>query len=360
MELVDPDFPRKPRLLVVDDDMLNRDLLETYLSHLGAEVLTAFDGLQALEIAANDPPDVILMDISMPRMDGIEATRYLKSNPATQLVPIVIITALEGDEEKIRSLDSGADDFITKPYSPVMLLARLRSLLKVKHLNDQVRQRNQLLRQVLNRYVAEDLADAILTDPDKHLRLGGEARQVTVLFADIRGFTPYTEQHSAAQTVETLNHVFDALTKVIFKHRGTFDKYLGDALMAFYGAPFPGPDDTLRAVQTAVEMQAVFEKLRAGAGADLGALGLGIGLNSGEATVGNVGSEMVMDYTVIGDTVNVAQRLQESAKAGEIIISEATYRQVQDRVQAEFLEERSIRGRSETVRAYALRSLLES
>jgi class 3 adenylate cyclase len=352
MELVDPGFPRKPKVLVVDDDRLNRDLLETYLTHLGAEVATAYDGLNGLETAIADPPDVIVLDVQMPRMNGIEACRYLKAHPSTQFVPVVVVTALEGDEEKIKALEAGADDFITKPYSPILLLARLRSSLKLKHLNDRLRSRNQLLRQVLNRYVAEDVADAILIDPDKHLRLGGETREVTVLFADIRGFTKFTEQHTAAQAVEALNRVFTELTRIIFKHRGTFDKYMGDAVMAFYGAPFPGPDDTLRAVQTALEMRSAFERLRAEG--NLRELGLGIGLHSGEATVGNVGSEMVMDYTVIGDTVNVAQRLQEDARSGEILVSAATYERVRDRVAAELLEARPIRGRTEPVVVYSL------
>jgi class 3 adenylate cyclase len=353
MELADPDFPRKPKVLVVDDDRLNRDLLETYLTYLGAQVSTAYDGLHALEVATSDPPDVIVLDVAMPRMTGIEACKYLKAHPSTQFVPVVIVTALEGDEEKIKALEAGADDFITKPYSPVLLLARLRSSLKLKHLNDQLRGRNQLLRQVLNRYVAEEVTEAILIDPEKHLRLGGETRDVTVLFADIRGFTRFTEQHTAAQTVETLNHIFAELTRVIFKQHGTFDKYMGDAIMAFYGAPFPGPDDPLRAVQTALEMRSVFEGLRAQSD-ELRDLGLGIGLHSGEATVGNVGSETVMDYTVIGDTVNVAQRLQEGARSGEILISAATYARVGEHVVAKLLETRPIRGRTESVTVYAL------
>jgi adenylate cyclase len=206
---------------------------------------------------------------------------------------------------------------------------------------------------VLNRYVAEEVTEAILIDPEKHLRLGGETRDVTVLFADIRGFTRFTEQHTAAQTVETLNHIFAELTRVIFKQHGTFDKYMGDAIMAFYGAPFPGPDDPLRAVQTALEMRSVFEGLRAQSD-ELRDLGLGIGLHSGEATVGNVGSETVMDYTVIGDTVNVAQRLQEGARSGEILISAATYARVGEHVVAKLLETRPIRGRTESVTVYAL------
>src|SRR5689334_23065439 len=194
---------------------------------MGAEVLSAADGLKALEIATGDPPDLIMMDMQMPRMDGIEATRYLKSHPTTQFVPVVVVTAMESDETRTRALGAGADDFITKPYSSALLMTRARALLKIKHLTDQLNQRTALLRRVLNRYVVEEVADAILTDPERLLKLGGETRPVTVLFADIRGFTTFTEKNSAEQVVELLNNVFNALTRVVFKHEGTFDKYLG-------------------------------------------------------------------------------------------------------------------------------------
>ncbi len=354
MELVDKDFPRKPKVLVVDDDWLNRDVLSTYLTHMGADVVSAPDGLKALELAIADPPDLILMDMQMPRMNGMEATKYLKAHPATQFVPIVIITALEGDEEKMKALEAGADDFLTKPYSSPLLMTRARSLLKIKHLNDQLRHRNDLLRQVLNAYVAPEVAEAILVDPEHNLRLGGESRAVTVLFADIRGFTQFSEKHTAAEVVVTLNRVFSELTRVVFLHRGTFDKFLGDAIMAFYGAPVSGPDDALRAVQSALEMQAVFEQLRTAAGGALSDLGLGIGLHTGDATVGNIGSEQLMDYTVVGDTVNVAKRLTEEARAGEVLVSESTYAQVREHVASEWVESRAVKGRTEPVTVYAL------
>ncbi len=354
MNLVGPDFPRTPKVLVVDDNALNREVLEVHFTQLGAEVQTAPDGFRALEMATQNPPDLILLDIQMPRMDGYEACRYLKTHPATQFVPIVMVTALDSDEDKIRAIQAGADDFVTKPYSTVLLMTRARALLKIKHLNDQLQARNKLLRQVLNRYVAPDVADVILTDPEKHLKLGGEQLPVTVLFADIRGFTHFTEQHSAAETVGTLNRIFATLTPIILQQRGTFDKYMGDAIMAFYGAPLAGPDDAARAAQTALEMQAAMVQLRAEPGSLLADLHLGIGLHSGEATVGNVGSETVMDYTVIGDTVNVASRLQNEARGGEILISEATYALIQSTYQAARLGPRSIHGKSEPVTVYAL------
>ena len=353
MDLVDSEFARKPKVLVVDDDWLNRDVVVTYFSHMGADVSSAPDGFKALELAAADPPDLIMMDMQMPRMDGIEATRYLKSNEGTRFTPIIICTAMESDEERIRALDAGADDFITKPYSSLLLMTRARGLLKIKQLNDQLARRNAMLRGTLNRYVAEAVADAILIDPDQHLRLGGDTRHVTVLFADIRGFTEFTERHSAAEVVVALNHIFDELTTVVFNHHGTFDKYLGDAVMAFYGAPLAGPDDALGAVRTALEMQALFAELLART-PELAGLGLGIGLHSGDAIVGNIGTEKVMDYTVIGDTVNVAKRLTEEAEAGQTLISAVTFSEVGPSIAVRPLGPRSMRGRVEPVVVYAL------
>lgn len=320
-------FDRPPRILIVDDDWLNRDLLKAYLTASGCEVVTASNGEQALEMALSEPPDLTLADIQMPRMDGLTLCSELKAAPETRFVPVVIVTALDSEEEKLKAIEVGADDFVSKPYNAVVLLTRVRSLLRIKQLHDEVESRNQLLRQVLNRYVAEDVAEVILTDPERHMKLGGELREVTVLFADIRGFTRYTEQHAAAEVIAALNSIFQALSEVVFEHRGTFDKYLGDGLMIFFGAPVAEDDDAQRAVEAALEMQTRFQELRR-TESDFAELGLGIGVHSGEAVVGNIGSDELMDYTVVGDVVNVAKRLQERAGPGELLLSDETYRAV--------------------------------
>lgn len=321
-------FDRPPRILIVDDDWLNRDLLKAYLTASGCEVVTANDGEEALDLALSNPPDLALADIQMPRMDGLSLCRELKAAPATRFVPVVIVTALDSEEEKLKAIEVGADDFVSKPYNAVVLLTRVRSLLRIKQLHDEVESRNQLLRQVLNRYVAEDVAEVILTDPERHLKLGGELREVTVLFADIRGFTRYTEQHSAPEVIAALNSIFQSLSEVVFEHRGTFDKYIGDGLMIFFGAPVAEGDDPQRAVEAALDMQSRFQKLKQGT-PDFADLGLGIGVHSGQAVVGNIGSEEVMDYTVVGDVVNIAKRLQERAGPGELLLSDETYRAVE-------------------------------
>ena len=346
-------FDRQPRILVADDDWLNRDLLKAYLTASGCEVVTAADGETALRLALNVPPDLALIDVQMPKMDGLELCQKMKNAPTTRFVPVVIITALDSEDEKLNAFEAGADDFIIKPYSSIVLLARVRSLLRIKKLHDDVESRNRLLRQVLNRYVAEDVTDVILTDPDRYLKLGGETRPVTVLFADIRDFVRYTEQHTGPEVIRTLNHVFEALIRVIFSNKGTFDKYLGDGLMAFYGAPVAGVDDAQRAVATAVEMQHLFEQLRQDPDIDLVGLGLGIGLHSGEAIVGNIGSEQVMDYTVVGDVVNVAKRLHDRAKSGEVLFSKETFEELRG-VEAKRLRSVKLPGRQEQVVPYLI------
>ncbi|MEK7328059.1 MAG: adenylate/guanylate cyclase domain-containing protein [Chloroflexota bacterium] len=352
--------PSARRILVVDDDWLNRELLEAYLKEAGYQCVMAGDGVLALQAAGANPPDLVLCDVQMPRMNGYEVCRHLKSNPATQFIPVVMVTALDSDDEKLRAVEAGADDFVTKPFNAILLLTRVKSLLRIKLLHDKVEERNALLKQVLTRYVAEGVAETILTDPDRYLRLGGETRPVTVLFADIRGFTAFTEHRTGQEVVETLNSIFPDLTRIIFNYRGTFDKFLGDSVMAFWGAPLASDDDTFRAVKAAIEMRDTFGELSAtlrvgGAAANLG---LGIGLNSGEATVGNIGSEKVMDYTVIGDTVNVARRLQEIAGRGEVLISDSTYQQVKDQVRAERKAEQTLHGRREPVIVYSVTEVI--
>jgi adenylate cyclase len=347
------EFNRSPRILVVDDDWLSRDLHATYLTTSGCEVVTASSGESALEAIRGQPPDLALVDLQMPGMDGLELCRAMKQAPDTRFVPVIIVTAMDGEDDELRAIEAGADDFITKPFKSIILLTRVRSLLRLKNLHDEIEKRNRLLQQTLHRYMAEDLTEVILSDPDHYLKLGGEIRPVTVLFADIRGFTHYAEGHTGAQVIGTLNRIFTELSQVVFRHKGTFDKYLGDGLMAFYGAPVPSDDDAQRAADTALEMQQVFRKVCAESGDEFSSLALGVGLHSGEAVVGNVGSEQMMDYTVVGDVPNVAKRLQEAAGAWQILLSEATYDQVSG-VQAAKLDPIRLPGKTEKVVVYAI------
>jgi adenylate cyclase len=348
------------RILVVDDEVDNRELLRFCLDLAGYQVTTARNGREALQEVERELPDLILLDVMMPGLDGYQVCAKLKEDKATQFIPIVMITALQGTEDRVKAIEAGADDFLSKPFDEHELMARVKSLLRIKGLHDELERKNELLFRIMNRYVTEEISTMILDAPDRYLRLGGESRIVTVLFADIRGFTEFSGIHSAKRVVEVLNGFFSELTRVIFGYKGTFDKYIGDAVMAFYGAPVSYEDDVIRALQTALEMQQVFGQMKEKwGGEELASLALGVGLNTGEAVVGNIGSEKVMDYTVIGDTVNVARRLQEIAGPGQILISQTTYWQVKDQAIVEELHPMLLEGKLEPSAIYELKGLVQ-
>lgn len=349
---------KRPLVLVVDDDWMNREVLEAYLQEAGCEVMGAHDGATALAQAAQHPPDLVLLDINMPGMTGYEVCARLKSHEKTQFTPVVMVTALETEQDKIRAIQAGADDFLTKPFNSMMMMTRIRSLLRIKELHDELESRNALLRRVLNRYVNEDIVDVILVDPERHLKLGGQTRNVTVFFADIRGFTSFAENHPAHEVLHILNRIFNELTEVVFTHHGTLDKYIGDELMAFFGAPISTGDDAFHALKTGIEMQKVFSRVLKEIGLPgLERLGLGIGMNTGDVAVGNVGSERVMSYTVIGDVVNTARRIQEIAGGGVVLISDATYQLVADKVDADRMDALVFPGKSQPIVVYEVQGL---
>jgi adenylate cyclase len=348
----------RPVVMVVDDDWMNREVLEAYLQDAGCDVILAHDGTSALKLAQEASIDLVLLDINMPGMNGYEVCARLKSQDRMHFTPVVMVTALEEDEDKIKAIRAGADDFLTKPFNSLMMITRVRSLLRIKRLHSELEARNNLLRRVLNRYVNEELVEVVLVDPDRYLQLGGDTRTVTVFFADIRGFTSFAEHQPANEVLKILNRIFNELTEVVFAHHGTLDKYIGDELMAFFGAPVSTGNDTLNAMHAALQMQEVFTRVCAEIGyPGLERLGLGIGLHCGEVAVGNVGSERVMSYTVIGDVVNTARRIQQEAPGGKVHMSEATYQICTDCVNAERLDARTFSGKSEPITVYRLHAV---
>jgi adenylate cyclase len=342
---------RTPNVLVADDDKGIRELLQAYLESSGCRVIPAGNGNDALELLAREPVDLALLDVSMPGRSGLDVCRAMRAGKRTRLIPVMIVTA--HDSERLEAIDSGADEFLAKPLDSVILLTRARSLLRLRKLHLDLEERNELLARALHRYVSKDVAETILGEPDRYLRLGGESRRVTILFADIKGFVRYTENHSAAEVVEMLNRIFPVLTRAIFDGGGTFDKFIGDAVMAFFGAPVAREDDARRAVEAACAMQRTFSERAPELGLASGEIALGIGVHTGEVIVGNIGSDTVMDYTVVGDAVNIAQRLQEEAWPGQVLVSQATY-EAAGSPPAHPLGDRHLSGRSGRVAVFAL------
>ncbi len=344
------------KILVVDDSEQNIELLEAMLAPQGYAISTARDGEQALQMVTDTLPDLVLLDVMMPKLDGFEVTRRLREDPATTGIPILMLTALRELSDKVRGLELGADDFLSKPFNRVELVARVRSLLRIKQLRDELQAKNKLLHSAFTRYVAAEVAENILINPEQNLKLGGQVSRLSILFADIRGFTTFSERNDASEVLQVLNGVWERLVPLIFKEHGTFDKYLGDAVMALYGAPIPVGEEELRAVRTAWEMKREFEGLKAEKSA-LKEMGLGIGIFTGDAIVGNVGTEQMMDYTAIGNTPNMARRLQENATGGQVLICEQTYKAVKKWVQVRPVAAISAKGRSEPLNAFEIIAL---
>ena len=346
-------------ILIIDDDPMSAKLLTRYLASIGYLVFYTPNGEEGLHQLHEVAPDLILVDAIMPGMTGFEFCKHVRDDAQTTHIPILMVTALNETEKHIMALEAGANDFLSKPFSISELAARVRNLLRIKQQHDELESRNQLFYNVIRSYVSPEVSEQILKNPQRYLKLGGESRQVTTLFADIRGFTSYAQTHRPDRIVELLNLVFKELIEVVFMWRGTFDKYLGDSIMAIYGAPVSYQDDALRAIRTALDMQAAFKKLREGwTDPEERSLALGIGINTGEVVVGNIGTESLMDYTVVGDAVNIAQRLEELAGPGQILISDAVYAQVKRRAQVIPYGTRVLRGRQKVTTIYVLTDML--
>ena len=348
-------------ILVVDDKEDNRALLRVQLRAGGYRVLEADSREDALAkvgelIEAKQPPDLVLLDVQMPAgREGFDVARRLRSWPETRDIPIIMLTALGEVDDKVQGLDAGADDFLTKPANPAELQSRLRALLRAKFYHQKFVEKNALLERILGLWQSEGVVKQMLEDSSR-LRPGGVRCAVSVLFADLSGFTPFSESRTPEEVMEVLNEAFSGLTDVVFKHHGTLDKFIGDCIMAFYGAPIPNGNDAVNAVRSALEMRRVFAELKGKWGETGPQLGLAIGINSGEAIAGHVGSNRRMEYTVIGDTVNVAARIQDKAAAGQILVGEETYTkayaELGDHLLTKPAVEMPVKGREKMLKVY--------
>ncbi len=338
----------RPLILAVDDEPANRALLRKLLNHQGYDVVEAFDGPSALGAVAEHDPDLVCLDVMMPRVDGIEVCQRLRQRPEHARLPILLLTALNRPEDKVRGIEAGANDFLSKPFDESELSARLRSLLRSKALHDR-------LADLLGRYVSESVAAEVLRDPYA-VSLGGDRRYVTTLFADVRGYTALASEHPPEETLDLLNHYLTVVSDAVESHGGTVADLLGDGVFAFFGAPMMHANDPERAIRAALSMQAEVVQLEIPTMPGL-RLQTGIGITTGEVIAGNVGSERRMHYAVVGDSVNVAARLQAAAGPGQILVDEPTHEAVRDLVTSQDLGSLRLAGKGDWVRSFNVLAL---
>ena len=339
-------------ILIADDDNVGRKLLQRLLERDGHEVRSAANGREALRLFAEEPCDVVLLDILMPELDGIATLEQLKATPGAEHVPVVMISAVDDTESVVRCIEMGADDYLTKPFNPVILRARINAGLTKKRLHDLERAR---VHDVFSRFLPEHVVDDVLARTDDDLRLGGIRTVGTVMFTDLRGFTAFTERRSPELVIAALNRYFDETSDAILEHGGTLVAYRGDGFFAVFGAPIEIEDHADRALATAREMVDVrlprFNQwLReSGFGEEVK---MGVGLATGPFMSGNVGSLRRLEYTVHGDTVNTASRIEGMTKTigTPILFADSTFRALLAPSKSlKHLGEFDLRGRESTV-----------
>jgi adenylate cyclase len=347
------------RVLVVDDDRVNRMLLTRGLERDGHRVRCAEDGLEALALLHDEPCDVVLLDIVMPKLDGVSLLERIKADPALHDVPVIMISGVDERDSVVRCIEIGADDYLPKPFDPTLLRARISAGLTKKRLHELERER---LRGVFSRFVPEHVVEDVLERTDDDLRLGGSRDLGTVMFTDLRGFTAFSEATAPQRVIELLNEYFSQMTDAIFEHGGTLVSYRGDGLLAVFGAPIPLDDHADRSLATAREMLGVrLPRFNRWLGEHSLGKGfrMGIGLNSGGFMSGNVGSARQLEYTVHGDTVNTAARLEAMTKTAKrsILVAESTVQALlRPPGDLTFVGEFNVRGRESTIRLWTLAS----
>jgi adenylate cyclase len=365
-----------PRVLVVDDNPANLEILETRLARQGYEIVTAKDGDEALVTARAQTPDLILLDVMMPGLDGIQVCRQLKADSSLPFMPIILVTAKADPDDIVAGLDAGGDEYITKPVDHAALVARVRSILRIKALHDTVQEQavqleawNRTLEQrvaaqlaeidrlgSLKRFLSPQVAELIVAAGHERL-LESHRREITVVFCDLRGFTAFSETSEPEEVMGVLRQYHAALGRLIFRHEGTVEHFAGDGVVVLFNDPLPCPDPSARAVRMAVEMRACVGDLSQTWRRHGHQLGFGVGIAQGYATLGQIGFEGRFDYAAIGPVSNLASRLCDEAADGEILLSQRALAAIEDLVEAEPIGELTLKGFVRPVMAHRVHGL---
>jgi class 3 adenylate cyclase len=362
-----PIDPGSTRLFVVDDNELNRDMLSRRLGSRGYAVELAEDGERALARLEEQTFDLMLLDVMMPGLSGIDVLKRVRERWPESDLPVIMVTARDTTEDVVEALQLGANDYVTKPLDFPVVLARVETQLTLKRQKGEIRRlaedlelRNRFIQSLFGRYLSDEVVAGLLASPEG-ARLGGEQRKVTLLMSDLRGFTPITEGLAPERVLHLLNSYLAAMADVILAHQGTIDEFVGDAILAIFGAPLARPDDARRAVACAVQMQAAIQELnRRNEKEGLPRLEMGIAVHTGEVIVGNVGSERRTKYGVVGSAVNHAGRIESFTVGGQVLISDATLRESGDGVRVGSRLAIDAKGTRERIVVYDLRGVGEA
>lgn len=364
------------RILVVDDTPMNVKMLADVLKFKGYEVCTAGGGREGLEKVASDKPDLVLLDVMMPDMNGYDVCRAIRADPATQTLPVVMVTALDPAGERVKGIEAGADDFLSKPINQPELLARVKSLLRVKQYQDQIQAQaaelkawNLQLEQRVRDQVAQlegmgrlkgffspELAEAILSGGADDL-IKPHRREIAVVFLDLRGFTAFTESVEPEEVMDVLADYHRLVGELVTASKGTIEHFAGDGMMIFYNDPIPLPDYLQVAARMTVELQRRFVALRAAWSKRGYDLNLGAGIAQGYATLGAIGFEGRLDYAAIGSVTNLSARLCSEAKGGEILTNQKTLGKLDGVVTIEPVGPASLKGFTQPVQTFRITGL---
>ena len=360
-----------PQILIVDDNPANVDVLRARLATHGYDILTAGDGEQALKVARERQPDLILLDVMMPKIDGIEVCRELKGDTSLPFMPIILVTAKSDSKDVVTGLEAGAEEYLAKPIDQQALVARVKSMLRIKELHDttqeqaaQLSEWNRKLEErvqeqlaelervsPLKRYFSPYLVELIVSSGDESF-LKSHRREITVLFCDLRGYTAFAASAEPEEEMQLLDAYYKSVGSLVFRSEATLEHYAGDGIMAFFNDPVPCPDPAVRAIRTALEMQQevgeLLEKWQT-RGFDLG---FSVGIAMGYATLGQIGFEGQFHYAAIGTVSNLAARLCSKAQTGQILISQRVYADLEGIAEIEPIGELTLKGFERPVPAY--------
>jgi class 3 adenylate cyclase len=366
-----------PLILAVDDLPQNVRLLDAVLSPRGFRVATATSGAEALDALSREHPDLVLLDIRMPGMDGYEVCRRIREDPNTAFLPVVMITASEG-EERIRAIESGADDFVPTPYDQAELLARVRSLVRIKHYHDEIeRQAAELKNQAaelarwnreleqrvqdqveqlervgrLRRFLPAQVADRMISSGD-HSFLNAHRREITVVCCDLRRFTAFAGTADPEYVWQILGEYNSALGELVSRHEGTLERFTGDGVVVFFNDPNECDDPPFQSVRMALQMLARVQELAEAWKRKGNDLGFGVGVAQGYATLGRIDFGGRFDYASVGSVTNMAARLCAEAKPWQILITQRVNAAVEDRVVTRPVGELTLRGFQQPVPAF--------